>query len=315
MLKSSLFPLLVPCLLLSAHGCVQQTDHSSTPVKRASDVRIAVQGSPVTAPADVPPAEPVAQPPAGTPLEPGTTAAEAQASAAPASTSSPAMTTDGPARFVGRVVVKGTPPSLAPLVKQGQQVKDAVCSQQEVPDQSVVASSDGGLANVFIYLRRPPKDGIPAPSEEAPEVDQKGCIFLPHAQIVRVGQEVHLKNSDPVAHNVRIAGFSNALNQTIPGGDEAGIRYTFASPENLPAQVACDFHGWMSAWILPLSHPWGAVTDENGHFEIENLPDGDWEFVVWHEKHGYINRSFKLTAQQGKVIEQVFEADAAKLTP
>lgn len=315
MLNSRFLNLSVVTLLVAAVGCVQSVDRASTQVRKAGDVKITISGSPVTTPADVPPAEPVAQPPAGTPMEPGTTAAEQQPTTETSQPAASAATTDGPAKFVGRVVVKGTPPSLPPLVKQGQPVKDAVCSKEEVRDESVLVSGNGGLANVFVYLRRPPRDGIPDAPAETPEVDQKGCVFLPHSQIVRVGRAVHLKNSDPVAHNVRIAGFSNAFNQTIPAGDEAGLMYEFRSPENLPAQVACDFHGWMSAWILPLNHPWGAVTDADGHFAIENLPDGDWEFVVWHERHGYINRAFKLTARHGQVVEQIFDADAAKLTP
>ena len=31
-----------------------------------------------------------------------------------------------------------------------------------------------------------------------------------------------------------------------------------------------------------------AVTDENGVFEIRNLPLGKWEFVFWHERATFL---------------------------
>jgi hypothetical protein len=39
----------------------------------------------------------------------------------------------------------------------------------------------------------------------------------------------------------------------------------------------------MSAWQLPLDHPYGAVTNENGEFSIQNLPAGKHKFTIWHE--------------------------------
>ena len=66
--------------------------------------------------------------------------------------------------------------------------------------------------------------------------------------------------------------------------------------------MTCDFHSWMKAYHLPLDHPFGAVTDENGNFEIADLPVGDHEFVVWHEsaQGQLVERKLKVAVQAGE---------------
>ena len=36
----------------------------------------------------------------------------------------------------------------------------------------------------------------------------------------------------------------------------------------------CDVHGWMNAYVGVLDHPFFAVTDEDGKFELKGLPPG-----------------------------------------
>ena len=62
--------------------------------------------------------------------------------------------------------------------------------------------NNGGLDNVFVYV----KDGLgnyyfdtPA---EAVKLDQKGCRYSPHVFGVRTGQPLEIVNSDPTLHNV-----------------------------------------------------------------------------------------------------------------
>ena len=44
----------------------------------------------------------------------------------------------------------------------------------------------------------------------------------------------------------------------------------------------------MKAWVLVRPNPYGAVSSADGSFEIKNLPAGDIELQLWHEKAGYI---------------------------
>jgi len=63
--------------------------------------------------------------------------------------------------------------------------------------------------------------------------------------------------------------------------------------ENLKADrlpvimVNCNIHPWMSAKVAVFDHPYFAVTDDKGGFEIKNAPAGDYKLVTWHEAVGW----------------------------
>jgi plastocyanin len=231
-----------------------------------------------------------------------------------ASTGAATATIAGYGTFKGRVVVSGAPPALPPLLGQGAPTKDAICAAKEIPDESVVIGSNGGLANVFIYLKKVPGGEIPAAPTDPVVIDQQGCRFLPHAAVCRVGQPMVFKNSDPVAHNTAFAPqSSSSFNQTIVANDQKGAGYTYSKPEAVPVRAKCDYHAWMGAYHLPLNHPWGVVTAEDGSFEIKGVPGTTVEFVVWHEKAQYLNRGLKVTIPVDGVIEQEIQVDASKL--
>jgi hypothetical protein len=62
------------------------------------------------------------------------------------------------------------------------------------------------------------------------------------------------------------------------------ITQQFEQPEFI--KVTCDAHGWMSGWIVVEDHPYYAVTDQTGSFNLSNVPPGDYEVKVWHETLG-----------------------------
>jgi hypothetical protein len=43
----------------------------------------------------------------------------------------------------------------------------------------------------------------------------------------------------------------------------------------------------MGAWIRVFDHPYFAVTDADGKFEIKNAPAGKCRIVIWQESIGY----------------------------
>ena len=42
----------------------------------------------------------------------------------------------------------------------------------------------------------------------------------------------------------------------------------------------------MTAHFHVMDHPFFAVTDADGKFEIPNLPEGEYTLGAWHEKFG-----------------------------
>jgi hypothetical protein len=55
---------------------------------------------------------------------------------------------------------------------------------------------------------------------------------------------------------------------------------------NTPGLVNLRCNGrdvWMNAEMMVARHPYYAVTDQNGRFELTDVPPGDYEIVAWHE--------------------------------
>ncbi len=136
--------------------------------------------------------------------------------------------------------------------------------------------------------------------------DQPCCQFEPHVLAVREGQVVEAKNSATIPHNVNvIGGIRNPnLNQIIPPGKSLDISGWKASPT--PVSVSCTIHSWMKMYIRVFDHPYFAVTDDQGNFEIKNAPAGDYHIVVWHEGNGWVvgdKKGVPITIAAGKTTE------------
>jgi plastocyanin len=214
----------------------------------------------------------------------------------------------------GRVLIQGEVPVLPPLYEKGAAPKDpAVCGIEAAPNESIVANN-GGLANVFIYLARPPRGMGELAKPEPIEFDQRACVFRPHAMVMRTGQLVKVLNDDAVAHNTHTYPKRNSpFNQTVAPNDRVGISLTYGRPETQPLQVGCDIHPWMIAYHLPIDHPYAVVSGPDGSFEIPNLPAGQHEFKVWHEKAGELERAFTVTVKANETVEVDIPVAAARL--
>ena len=223
----------------------------------------------------------------------------------------------------GKVVIDGAAPVLAMLVAKGSQTKagDELCAVSGVANESVIADANGGLGNVFIYLKKVPKGvQIPPASSDKIIFDQQGCIFTPHAFVARVGQTIVLTNSDSVAHNVHTNSNNKGLNSAIPGKKSdmpaQTLDLVYEKSEDKPVKTTCDFHGWMDSYHLVVNHPWAAVTGPDGSFEIQGVPAGKMTFVIWHEKAGnVVNRGLEVDVVPDQPVEvPVIKVPAAKLT-
>ena len=134
-----------------------------------------------------------------------------------------------------------------------------------------------------------PKLGEPAKKQV--EMDQPCCMFIPHALAMRQGQELVVKNSALFAHNTNWQSLNVGGNVLIPAGGKIVIENLKAA--RYPIKVACNIHSWMGAWVRVFDHPYYAITDENGNFEIKDAPSGDYHLVVWQETVGYVSKGGK----------------------
>ena len=163
-------------------------------------------------------------------------------------------------------------------------------------DESVLVDPKSrGIKNVVVYLRPDdatgkvdfPKENIhPADAKRKAEevvIDQPCCMFVNRVTCARVGDTIVVKNPAPVAHNFFWDSANNGShNPTIAAKTDWKMPAALVK-EAPPIQYKCSIHGWMTGYVRIFDHPYYAITDEDGKFEIKNAPAGKFRIVYWHE--------------------------------
>jgi len=188
--------------------------------------------------------------------------------------------TDGGA-ITGKATFTGT----IPPKKKLEVTKDVnVCGKVAHKDESIVASSDNGLANVVVKITNISKGkGMDSMGAEF-SVDQNGCMFIPHVILVPAGAELTIMNSDGVLHNIHTYSEKNdVMNVAQPGFKKKMIK-VFEEEEIF--RVACDVHNWMGGYFAIAGHPYHAVTGADGSFTLTDVPAGTYTLEFWQEKLG-----------------------------
>lgn len=183
----------------------------------------------------------------------------------------------------GKVSFEGDIPEPKEL-KVPAQAAEGCCppgTKVDRTDKSLLIDEDRGIANVVVTVK---VEGTEVKVRKEPyTVDQKGCRFLPHLQVVPKGATVEFLNSDETSHNVRLVTLLNdPLNQTVLAGKK--LTQKFEEPERI--KVECDMHTWMRSWVVVTDATHWTVTDAKGAFELEGLPPGEHEVSLWHESLG-----------------------------
>ena len=193
----------------------------------------------------------------------------------------------------GHVRLMGKAPG-NPIIRMGM---DPMCAKinagKRVIQETVVTSTDGGLANVFVKLQGTfPQTPVPTTPVS---VDQHGCVYSPRVVGARVGQMLQVRNGDELMHNVHgLSVGGNGFNVSEP---KAGMVQQFRlKDEEIMLKVKCDVHSWMVAFVGVVSHPYFAVSSDTGTFEIDNVPAGTYTVQAWHERYGLLTQSVRVKA-------------------
>ncbi len=229
---------------------------------------------------------------------------------APPAGSSPAAVTSPPvdpataATITGRVVVQGDVPKPEVVTMSG----DPVCMREHggtIQTEYFVVSGDGGLDNVFVYVKNGLGGRTFAPPSAPVVLDQQGCRYIPHVVGVQVGQPLEVRNSDDTLHNVHIVAKLN--DEQNVGQPIKGMRHTFTFRQReVMIPLKCDVHGWMEAYVGVVEHPYFAVTSQGGAFELKALPPGTYEVEAWHEKLGTRSQQVTVGERETKAITFTF---------
>jgi plastocyanin len=200
---------------------------------------------------------------------------------------------------VGRVLFDGTPPE-NPAVKISGDPMCIQANKDGLTYENYIVK-DGGLDNVFVYV----KDGLgnyvfDAPAEPV-KIDQQGCRYVPHVVGARVGQPVEIGNSDETTHNIHSLPDTNReFNHAQYMKGQKNVETFTAAEVMIP--IKCDLHSWMRAYVGVVDHPYFAVTTDGGKFELKNLPAGTYTIEAWHEKAGTQTQQVTVGQKETKEI-------------
>jgi plastocyanin len=143
-------------------------------------------------------------------------------------------------------------------------------------------------------------DGRPAPpARKTAVMDQKNRMFVPHVLAIQTGTRVEFPNSDDIRHQVY--SFSTAKTFTLPlytGTPSNPIVFDKAGVANL----GCNIHDRMSAYIVVVDTPHFAATDKDGRISLANLGAGKYVVHVWHPELRADPVTLTLTANEQRSL-------------
>jgi hypothetical protein len=219
-----------------------------------------------------------------------------------------AVTTIDPAtagKITGKVVFTGTAPEPELIDMEAE----PTC-QELYPDgaftENVVVNDNGTLANVFVYVKSGLEGKTFATPGEPVLLDQQACRYRPHVLGVQTNQPLLIRNSDDLLHNIHPRP-KNSRPFNI-GQPRKGMETEKSFPAaEVMIPVGCDVHNWMSAYIGVLVHPYFAVTESDGSFELPNLPPGDYMVEAWHEEYGTQEMKVTVGEKQSATVVFIFK--------
>jgi Polysaccharide lyase family 4, domain II len=194
-------------------------------------------------------------------------------------------------KISGTVKWSGPQPHLLtfPVTKDPQ-----ICdpdSRKRVDLDRLIIGPQGGVANTVVFL----KDVTKGKAMDIPEprrfLNQSHCRYEPHILLVPRNALLQMKSSDATLHTIHMDGAAT-YNLPFPFPNQVISRSMNSSGlVNLKCNGG---HVWMNAEAFVVDHPYYAVTDESGKFELTDVPPGEYELVAWHE-------GWKVLRQEGAV--------------
>jgi hypothetical protein len=159
----------------------------------------------------------------------------------------------------------------------------AICdpeSKRTTDLERLIIGPRGGVANTVVFLKNITSGKSFDLPEQRRHLDQKHCRYVPHILMVPQNQALSMMSSDATLHTIHMDGAAT-YNLPFPFPDRVSTR---SMPAAGLVNLRCNGgHVWMNAEMFVVTHPYYAVTDESGKFELTQVPPGTYQIVAWHE--------------------------------
>ena len=205
------------------------------------------------------------------------------------------------------------------------------CGQEVLNPALIVNTRNKGVKFTAVYLETV-LEGKPLPDKKekikinTPRVlhagmdkehrpDSQLCNFEEHVFAFVNTRKIGMYNLENLLHNPHAFGSNGAtiVNMALPNRNRMATKKI----KRLKGinRYQCDTHIHMNGWMLGLKHPYFAVTDKNGAYEISDIPPGKYKLIAWHE--GYNIKEFSADKRpvydEPHIIEKEIELSAGQV--
>jgi hypothetical protein len=146
--------------------------------------------------------------------------------------------------------------------------------------ERLMVAPDGGVANTVVFIRNITRGKAMDLPVSRRLLNQKSCRYEPHILLVPLEGTLTVKSSDPLLHTVHMSGSADYNLPFTAQGQEISRPMIRDGVVSLRCNAG---HVWMNGEMVVAKHPYYAITDQQGNFELTQVPPGDYELVAWHE--------------------------------
>ena len=208
----------------------------------------------------------------------------------------------------GKVLFGGKErPVAKPEKIDGKSSEGCTSGKVDSTNRSLLISASGGVKNAVITI------AVPNAKVKVPKkpigLDQIACRFEPHVLLIPAGATAEFLNSDKISHNVHLVVRKNRpFNRTVAAGKSEKTVLKRAEA----IRVGCDLHPWMECYLFVTDTPYTVATDSEGRFELPDVPPGEYEIKVWHEKLGKTKSKVTIAADGSSTPVEIVMAPKSR---
>jgi hypothetical protein len=214
--------------------------------------------------------------------------------------------TGNEAILAGSIIFNGE----VPRIMRYDMSADPVCEKLSVDhhDLNDLLISDQRVVNTFVYLKS--GEALETYRFEVPDSEvvlaHKGCYYEPRILGIRTGQRLAIVNNDPTVHNTHpTPKYNQEWNMSQAVGSEPFMKSFRRAEQFIPFKD--NHHPWEKAMVGVFDHPFFAVSDQFGNYEIRGLPPGKYKLVAWHERLGEQELELTIVPGENRKIDFTFE--------
>ncbi|MFO1461107.1 MAG: carboxypeptidase-like regulatory domain-containing protein [Verrucomicrobiota bacterium] len=149
--------------------------------------------------------------------------------------------------------------------------------------QPYLVSTNGGLADVLVYVVHPPSWTGSVPTQPV-TLSISNTVCQPPFLAVFTNQPVRIVARGNPNLNLQCNSKSDQnWNQAVPGNMEFVRRW---DKPDVSIRISDNNALWLVARIAVFDHPWFAITDAQGRFTLPSLPPGHYEVEAIHRRCG-----------------------------